>query len=465
MTRGRRIVSLAGSILISLSAGSTYVFSSYAPQLQSQLNLSSTQLNVLGLAGNLGMYVSGPIWGRRIDHVGPHGVILCGAAMVLLGYGMLAVAYRGAWVNCPIWVLALFMLMTGVGNSAGNNSAINVQAKSWGGSRRGSAMALVLSMFGLSALVYSTLSQAVFKENTAAYLLALSLGSFFSFLLGAFMVKIIPPGEDEDVETPSSDHLVNHQSQESEPLLGPSHRPCVRSRSSSEVSARVYAWLDEVDELGGSLYDPDANDLSDRQSAHKGDITGWDLFRDTDFLLLFTVLAIVSGAGLLMINNVGSMTQALWEYNKQRPGTGDTNTSNSKYGKHELLRVQALQVSLISAGNAIGVISDYFVRVTKEPSIRTYFLIPVTFLAFASQLFAAWPGLVLNIYQLLYVSSLTGLMYGTLFGLCPVLIFEWFGVRSFSQNWGLASLGPVIGGNIYNLLFGRVYDSNGFARE
>ncbi|WFD04780.1 hypothetical protein MVES1_000104 [Malassezia vespertilionis] len=358
MTRGRRIVSLAGSILISLSAGSTYVFSSYAPQLQSQLNLSSTQLNVLGLAGNLGI---------------------------------------GAWVNCPIWVLALFMLMTGVGNSAGNNSAINVQAKSWGGSRRGSAMALVLSMFGLSALVYSTLSQAVFKENTAAYLLALSLGSFFSFLLGAFMVKIIPPGEDEDVETPSSDHLVNHQSQESEPLLGPSHRPCVRSRSSSEVSARVYAWLDEVDELGGSLYDPDANDLSDRQSAHKGDITGWDLFRDTDFLLLFTVLAIVSGAGLLMINNVGSMTQALWEYNKQRPGTGDTNTSNSKYGKHELLRVQALQVSLISAGNAIGriligVISDYFVRVTKEPSIRTYFLIPVTFLAFASQLFAAWPA-------------------------------------------------------------------------
>lgn len=73
MSHGRRYVSLFGSALIALSAGSTYAFSSYAPQLQDALHLSSTQLNVLGLAGNLGMYVSGPIWGRWIDRAGPHG--------------------------------------------------------------------------------------------------------------------------------------------------------------------------------------------------------------------------------------------------------------------------------------------------------------------------------------------------------------------------------------------------------
>ena len=61
MSHARRVVSLLGSVLVALSAGSTYVFSSYAPQLQEVLHLSSTQLNVLGLAGNFGLYISGPL--------------------------------------------------------------------------------------------------------------------------------------------------------------------------------------------------------------------------------------------------------------------------------------------------------------------------------------------------------------------------------------------------------------------
>lgn len=75
MSHGRRLVSLLGSVLIALSAGSTYAFSSYAPQLQDTLHLSSTQLNILGLAGNLGMYISGPIWGFWIDRMGPRGYV------------------------------------------------------------------------------------------------------------------------------------------------------------------------------------------------------------------------------------------------------------------------------------------------------------------------------------------------------------------------------------------------------
>ena len=76
-------MSLLGSVIIALSAGSTYVFSSYAPQLQEALHLSSTQLNILGLAGNLGMYMSGPVWGRWIDQAGPYGAVISGAFLVL----------------------------------------------------------------------------------------------------------------------------------------------------------------------------------------------------------------------------------------------------------------------------------------------------------------------------------------------------------------------------------------------
>ncbi len=60
----RKIISLAGSVCVALSAGSNYAFSSFAPQLQESLHLTSTQINLIGIAGNAGVYLSSPLWGR-----------------------------------------------------------------------------------------------------------------------------------------------------------------------------------------------------------------------------------------------------------------------------------------------------------------------------------------------------------------------------------------------------------------
>lgn len=67
----RKLLSLGGSVLVSLSAGSNYAFSSFAPQLQESLHLTSTQLNVVGVLGNMGVYLSGPLWGKYVDKHGP----------------------------------------------------------------------------------------------------------------------------------------------------------------------------------------------------------------------------------------------------------------------------------------------------------------------------------------------------------------------------------------------------------
>jgi hypothetical protein len=49
----------------------SYASLAYAPQLGATLNLSSTKLNLIGMAGNLGVYISGPFWGKVIDSRGP----------------------------------------------------------------------------------------------------------------------------------------------------------------------------------------------------------------------------------------------------------------------------------------------------------------------------------------------------------------------------------------------------------
>jgi MFS family permease len=72
-----RVFSLFGSFLVAASAGVNYAYSSWAPQLQEQLHLSSTQVNIVGVAGNIGVYLSGPLWGRWVDRRGPYRCVWC----------------------------------------------------------------------------------------------------------------------------------------------------------------------------------------------------------------------------------------------------------------------------------------------------------------------------------------------------------------------------------------------------
>lgn len=67
---------------------------------------------------------------------------------------------------------------------------------------------------------------------------------------------------------------------------------------------------------------------------------------------------------------------------------------------------------------------------------------------------------------LLYlVSGLTGLAYGFLFGFYPALVAEVFGIQGMSQNWGFMIISSVIGGPIFNILYGVVFDSHSIIKN
>lgn len=59
---------------------------------------------------------------------------------------------------------------------------------------------------------------------------------------------------------------------------------------------------------------------------------------------------------------------------------------------------------------------------------------------------------------LVVVSALTGIAYGFLFGVFPSLTANTFGIGGLSQNWGVMTLAPVFSGNVFNILYGTVYD-------
>ncbi len=109
----------------------------------------------------------------------------------------------------------------------------------------------------------------------------------------------------------------------------------------------------------------------------------------------------------------------------------------------------------LDADSYSGVGSDFLVK--KLHASRSWCLVIASLIFSAAQLCAIN---IENPTYLKFVSGLTGLAYGFLFGVYPSLVAEAFGVHGLSQNWGCMTLAPVISGNIFNLFYGIVYDAN-----
>lgn len=59
---------------------------------------------------------------------------------------------------------------------------------------------------------------------------------------------------------------------------------------------------------------------------------------------------------------------------------------------------------------------------------------------------------------LVFVSGITGIAYGFLFGCFPSIVAHTFGVHGMTQNWGTMTIAPVVAGNIFNPIYGAIYD-------
>jgi hypothetical protein len=147
---------------------------------------------------------------------------------------------------------------------------------------------------------------------------------------------------------------------------------------------------------------------------------------------------------------------------------------------------QVMQVSILSFGNFLGRLSSgkkcngipripspltnliqfsgigSDILVKKLGMSRTWCLLISSVVFTMTQLFGIS---ISNPNTLVVVSGLTGVAYGFLFGVFPSLTAQTFGIGGLSQNWGVMTLAPVFSGNIFNLLYGTVYDRHSVIGE
>lgn len=480
-----RITTLVVAVLAALCSGTNYVYSAYAPQLGARLGLTHTQLNMVGLSGNMGVYSTAAVIGKLVDAEGPRIPLVMAIVFLFSGYlGIKSIYDAGSGhpiSTITFVILILCTFLTGVGGNGGLSSAVKPVAKSFPDKFRATTTGIVLSGFGLSAFLFSTIAHAVFPGNTSDFLLVLAIGTSLPMIPGYFFIREIPlPGssnyhclesddenhehdfvdvstssglereharllEDQDSEQTEQRHHHYHQQESPRVMSNFLHSDVQLSSALWEIEHRSLPRRTSLDDSAVKLIaDVDAD-------AGLINLSGRALFATVDFWLLFTIMSLLSGTGLMWINNVGSIVQALLA--KDNPDYGDSESS----------RWQSIQVSTVSIMNCtgrifVGIIADLVKTRLRRP--RAYCILLVTSLFLASQVLAIQTSDVEHLYK---ASAMLGFAYGGMFGLFPTISMEWFGLPHFSENWGLLSLSPLIGGNLFSLVFGWNLDANSHA--
>lgn len=147
-------------------------------------------------------------------------------------------------------------------------------------------------------------------------------------------------------------------------------------------------------------------------------------------------------------SNIGNDARALWRHY-------DDSASDSFIRERQLLHVSVLSFCSFIGRLISGIGSDFLVKTLHASRFWCVFISAVVFCI------AQVCGMTIeNPNYLVFVSGITGIAYGFLFGCFPSIVAHTFGVHGMTQNWGTMTLAPVIAGNIFNPIYGAIYDSH-----
>ncbi|KAF1850619.1 MFS general substrate transporter [Cucurbitaria berberidis CBS 394.84] len=441
--KNTRIISVVAATTIALACGTNYAYSAWAPQFADKLQLSATQSNVIGTAANLGMYASGIPMGFITDRKSPRLAALIGMFALFAGYYPIKLAYDGGPGYMSITLISFCSFLSGVGSCAAFQGALKTATLNWP-THRGSATACPLAAFGLSAFFYTLIAGFAFPGNTSGLLMMLSLATSLLVLVSIpFLVVVDHKSGTGYAVLPTSertrrDSNLLHRTKSPQQLEITDEDE--QDDPSTETSSLISGPGDIVD-------DDDAASKKSTHS-HRTDITGLALLHRPEFWQLWVLMGLLTGVGLMTINNIGHDVQALWNH-------WDNSASKDFVAHRQLWHVSIISIGSFFGRLSSGIGSDIIV---KQLHHSRFWCAAISATIFAFAQFAAIR--IENPNFLWAVSGLCGLAYGVLFGVLPALVVDAFGPDGFAVNWGFMTIAPVISGNIYNLFYGVVYDSN-----
>lgn len=306
------------------------------------------------------------------------------------------------------------MAMVGMGSTFAFSAIVKCAALNFPRSR-GLATSVPMASFGLSAFFISSCS-TMLKNDIYGLLKLLCILPATLFIISGYFIRILP----------SKYVSVNRGSVELREI---------------DRKQQPYQELHEQQQQ-----------YQTSQHLHESDnrnIRGVQLLRNSNFWSHFVIMGLLGGVGQMYIYSCGYCVRAL--------GFGNENAN--------VQNIQSVQVGLISlssfSGRIIsGALSD--VLQAKYQMQRTWLLLLAGVFSLSAQLYGQY---ITSVHRIWIVSILTGLAYGTCYGSYPTIVGDLFGMKYFSQNWGLLALSPVPVSYFFNMVFGGYYDSHSVAQD
>ncbi|CAG8623744.1 9952_t:CDS:2, partial [Paraglomus occultum] len=404
----RLTLSYTAVLFIAIVSGTQYLFSAYGPALADRLKLSSTQTNIIASAGNYGLFLTSPINGYLADNYGPRRVCLAGSFLIFTSFLCLALTFDGLLPQSFL-LCALYLMLSGVASSAGFMSALTTAVS-------------VSIRVGFVEYTYNSTAMDL-SHDTYRFLLCIAISTGIcqfigSCLLDPISLESITDDDLSETTQQSSNASVEAETNRYRQLAQNEETPSLRSIPGEQ---RLEINTDAQSEQTPLL----------RQLPKEPEISGWRLILNNNAQLLFLAIIFLGGAGLMYINNVGTIAKLLYA-SSSRNRHGIPNKS------HELQHIQNFHVFLLSIFSCTGRLSSGVLSdITRSmyDIRRLWFIIIAGVLLLIGQILA---GFIATSLKTLWLATICiGFGYGCIFGIAPAITSEWFGLQHFGFNWGI----------------------------
>jgi len=400
-----------------LCAGAIFCFPLLAAPLGVNLRLSQAQLSTIALAGMMGQYPFGPIWGMLADRCGPWACSLCASVLFALSFALFSTtvsAPAAATSSTTYLLLVFYFFLAGLGTVASYFSFIFSASKVFP-RNSGFATGVVTAVFGFSPFVLSVIATTYFTDietgavNVAGFTKFLAMRLGLVHAISAIGLRAVPrEGEPKPEDTEGAS--------ETSPLLA-------------------------------------SKTLEQRQQEEAARDSAFAVLCDHQFWMLTLIVVICIGSAEMVMTNIGTIAISL-----------STSTLVSA----------PLQVRLISASNTIsrlitGPLADYLSPMSMSSSeavvlplagartmSRSVFVCSFAIIMTASYL---WMAFGVSTESGIWALSLgIGASYGGLWTILPGLVADFWGTRHSGRNFGIVSYAPFLGTPLFTYLYASISD-------
>ncbi|CAK9859336.1 unnamed protein product [Sphagnum jensenii] len=474
---------LVAAMWLQACAGIGYMFGAISPVMKTSLGYNQKQINRLGVAKDIGDSV-GLLAGTLCDVLPPWALILLGAVQNFVGYGWLWLTVTRRVAPLHFALICVVICIGTNGESYFNTAALVACVRNFS-ENRGPIVGILKGFAGLSGAIFTQIYAATVAPEQSSLILMVAVIPAVVAILVMFVLRHVP-SDGQNLAAQSQNFrflygvclalaaylfatiLIQDMANVSYavsvafacgllfllslPLLLPFKAafgqqfavtspevPIPEPTSDKDIEALRAPLLgqegihsipeDQVDEAEGAVK------FKRRRGPRRGeDFTMKQAAVKADFWLLFFGLVCGAGSGLMVIDNLGQISQSLGYANPH------------------------IFVSMISIWNFLGRLGGGYV---SEIIAREYVL-PRPILMAAAQAGMALGHVLLAIAcpGSLYIGSLlVGLGYGSHWSVIPATASELFGLKNFGILYNVLCVANPVGSLVFSgLIAGTLYD-------